>query len=140
MDVWIWILKFLLQSLAFSQPMASLVNYVQIHVIALTVKDFYSTSPLIIQHLYTQLPHRIVTEITTKSLNFNPKIEDVFTWSDYINGTYTTKRGYSWILYNKEEFHDSINATQSQIWIRESMPLRKDKIPLFGLLVTNLLP
>lgn len=50
------------------------------------------------QTLYTNLPQKITDFINNTHIKFNDRVKDTFIWQHNINGTYTAKSGYAWLL------------------------------------------
>ncbi|PNX90197.1 xylogalacturonan beta-xylosyltransferase, partial [Trifolium pratense] len=78
--------------------LGSLVPYVDIHDLQLSVKDVLSTDNPHTQSLYTQLPLLGYDVINNTNFKFKDSIEEAFIWTNNKNGTYTTKSGYNWLL------------------------------------------
>jgi len=110
--------------------LGSLVPFIEIHDLQLSVKDVLSSTSPHIQHLYTHLSQEFAEAINNTHFRFNNSIEDAFIWPDNKNGAYTTKSGY--------------NYSQSWSWIWKLKLLQKyillvwlachDVVPTFSLL------
>ncbi|PNY14401.1 ribonuclease H [Trifolium pratense] len=92
----------------------TLVPYVDIHDIHLTVKDVVGGCFPYTQMIYTHLPQAALDTINNTQLSFNASLQDVFIWSHNKNGDYTTKSGYDWLLSQSEQV---IIPSHSWSWI-----------------------
>nr|ABN08697.1 RNA-directed DNA polymerase; Ribonuclease H, putative [Medicago truncatula] len=75
--------------------LGSLVPIIDIH---LTVRDVFHFNGHYTQALYTILPQPIAEFINNNNFRFNEKIDDNFIWKHNIDGVYTGKSGYLWLL------------------------------------------
>lgn len=95
----------------------SLVPIIDIHDLHLSVKDVFTFNGQHTQALYTNLPQPIANSINNTHINFNEIVEDAFIWNHNKNGVYTTKSGYSWLLYNSDSStNTSSHLSWSWIW------------------------
>jgi hypothetical protein len=78
--------------------LATIVPFVDIHDIHLTIKDVLNNPAPHTNILYTMLPAKVTTNINNLHVQFNDTIEDSFIWSSNKNGVYTAKTGYEWLL------------------------------------------
>ncbi|CAJ2635885.1 unnamed protein product [Trifolium pratense] len=78
--------------------LGTIVPYIDIHDLQLSVRDVLSSGNPHTQILYTQLPPMIFDTINNSHMKFNASIEDTFIWTNNKNGSYTTKSGYDWLL------------------------------------------
>jgi hypothetical protein len=75
--------------------LVSLILYVDILDLQLSVKDVLSTGNYHTQSLNTQLPTLVSNALNNTSFRFNDFIEDAFIWTNNKNDAYTTKSGYN---------------------------------------------
>jgi len=96
--------------------LGSLVLYIDIHDLQLSVKDvFIANNPHTI--LYTQLPHTVCDLINYTHFNFNDTIEDVVILKNNKNDTYSQKSGYNLLLKNVDPVgHNLPLHSWSWIW------------------------
>lgn len=66
--------------------LGSIVPYIDIHDLHLTVRDVLSTNDPYTRDLYSHLPPMAADSINNMHIKFNPSIEDVFIWSSNTNG------------------------------------------------------
>jgi hypothetical protein len=85
--------------------LGSLVPYVDIHDLQLSVKDVLSTGNPHTHNLYTQLSPPVSDVINNTTFRFNNK-----------NDTYTTKSGYNWLLSLRDPI-STHNPLHSWSWI-----------------------
>lgn len=93
--------------------LGTLVPYIDIHDIHLSVKDMISSNNPHTQVFYTILPPLVSDIINNMHMNFNDTIEDSFIWSSNKNGIYTTKSGYRWLISQNA---NNENHSWSWIW------------------------
>jgi len=110
----------------------SLVPIIDIHDLQLTVRDVFTYDGQPTQALYTTLPHTIAELINNSHINFNERVEDTFIWKENINGAYTAKSGYSWLLGNSVPTNNPPNMV-SWSWIKSHATGARSTIFLAGL-------
>ncbi|GAU20604.1 hypothetical protein TSUD_33400 [Trifolium subterraneum] len=93
----------------------TLVPYVDIHDLQLTVKDVVGGVYPYSQILYSHLPQTALDIINNTQLTFNDSLEDVFVWTHNKNGVYITKSGYDWLLAQTDQVTIPLNSW-SWIW------------------------
>lgn len=93
-----------------SGSLAPLVPYIDIHDLQLTIKDVISSPAPHTNILYTTLPPDIANHINNLKVRFNDSIEDTFVWSPNINGVYTAKSGYNWLLSRSNNINTASNS------------------------------
>lgn len=64
--------------------------------------------------LYTEIPENIKTLLQGKSFHFNTDVQDLYIWKENINGSYSTKSGFSWLL--DQRANNYRDQTWSWIW------------------------
>ncbi|CAJ2646060.1 unnamed protein product [Trifolium pratense] len=96
--------------------LGTIVSYIDIHDLQLSVRDVLSSGNPHTQILYTQLPPMIFDTINNSHMKFNASIEDTFIWTNNKNGSYTTKSGYDWLLSLRDPGITS-NPSHSWTWI-----------------------
>jgi hypothetical protein len=96
--------------------LGSLVLYVDIHDLQLSVKDVLSKGNPHTHSLYTQLPPLTSDVINNTNFKFNDSIEDTFIWTNNKNDTYATKSGYNWLL-SLRDLGTIHNLLHSWSWI-----------------------
>lgn len=87
----------------------------------LIVKDFFSNKQPYLNLMSTKLSPNVTLEVNTKSLKFNINNEDIFICPGNLNGNYTLKYGYLWLLRdNHKTIIHHINFHHSQSWTENS--------------------
>jgi len=99
-----------------SGPLTPLVPYIDIHDLQLTIKDVISSPTPHTNILYTTLPAEVANHINNLNVRFNDSVEDTFVWSPNINGVYTAKSGYHWLLSHSNN-NNTASASISWNWI-----------------------
>ncbi|GAU25827.1 hypothetical protein TSUD_30910 [Trifolium subterraneum] len=118
--------------------LGSLVPYVDIHDLQLSVKDVLSIGNPHTQSLYTQLPPLASDIVNNANFKFNDSIEDAFIWTNNKNDTYTTKSGYNWLL-SLRDLVINHNPSHSWSWIWKIQLPEKIKF-FFWLACHNFVP
>jgi hypothetical protein len=116
----------------------SIVPYIDIHDLHLTIRDVLSTNGPHTRDLYSHLPLMAADFINNMHIKFNPSMEDVFIWSSNKNGVYTTKCGYNWLMSRTNMVTHS-NTISSWSWIWKFKLPEKHKF-LFCLACHNSVP
>jgi len=81
------------------------------------VRDVFTYNGQYTQALYTTLPQLIAESINNTRIRFNERVDDTFIWNHNINGTYTAKSRYSWLLSHSESnINPSAIVSWSWIW------------------------
>jgi len=118
--------------------LGSLVPYIDIHDLQLTIKDVLSPNDPHIHILYTNLSFEDSEHINHIHMNFNDTFEDVVIWSNKKNGTYSPKSGYNWLLQNTDSAGQN-RSLYTWCWIWKVQLPEKYKF-LFWLACHNLAP
>jgi len=69
--------------------LASLVPYIDIHDLHLSIKDVIDSPTPHTNILYTMLPPEVAININNSNVQFNESVDDMFVWSPNANGVYT---------------------------------------------------
>jgi len=97
--------------------LGSLVPYIDIHDLQLTIKDVLFANDPDTNIIYTNLSSEASEHINRIHMNFNDTTEDVVIWSNRKNGTYSPKSGYNWLLQNSDSCGQNLSLyTWSWIW------------------------
>jgi hypothetical protein len=96
--------------------LGSIVPYIDIHDLQLTIKDVLTANDPPTNILYTNLLHVASDLINHIHMNFNDIVEDVVIWRNKKNGTYSLKSGYNWLLYNADPAGQNLSL-HSWYWI-----------------------
>jgi len=122
-NIWFqpWILK---------QPLCDLIQDISPTDICLKIKDLWNHERCIIESLHTTFPSTITQAIQNLNLCIIPSIEDTWIWNGNLNGEYSTRCGYHWLLSRHEV--EIFKDTWSWIW---KLPSQLVFNSLFGKLV-----
>ncbi|CAJ2643293.1 unnamed protein product [Trifolium pratense] len=118
--------------------LGTLVPYVDIHDLHLTVRDVLTFDSPHSRILYTQLPPSASVLINNFHIRFNDSIDDAFIWPSNKNGSYTAKSGYSWLM-SQNNSATTPSLTHSWTWIWK-FPLPEKIKFLFWLACHNSVP
>lgn len=104
--------------------LSKLVPYVDIHDTQLSKSDIYVNGAWNFNSLYTNLPHHILEFIQGLYFHPNAEVEDAFIWKGKLDGMYSAKAVYDWMLGQKYPRSSDLN-TVSWKWIWTLPGLRK---------------
>ena len=76
----------------------SIIPFIYIHEMHLTVKDMLSTNDPRSEVLYSHLPLATFEFIKNMLIKFNPSTKDVLAWTSNKSGAYSNKSSYTWLL------------------------------------------
>ncbi|KAK7269581.1 hypothetical protein RIF29_22313 [Crotalaria pallida] len=82
------------------EPLCRKVPWVATQDIALKVKDVCWQGVWHWDCIYTLLPHEVRQSISRSGIIINESIPDCITWKGALNGVYTAKSGYAWLIEN----------------------------------------
>lgn len=85
-----------------------------IHDVDLKIRDIYYHYDRHFNDLYTPLPDNITQSISSMHFVFNEHIQDCFIWEGNLDGTYTAKTSYKWLLNKNQGWSSTLEW--SWIW------------------------
>lgn len=88
---------------------SSLVPFVDIHDIDLTLKDLIVGNEWNFDALYTTLPENCKEYLTSKPTLLNNAVTDCFIWSSQLDGTYSAKSRYAWLSHQHNDNNNMAN-------------------------------
>ncbi|XP_057419022.1 uncharacterized protein LOC130713254 [Lotus japonicus] len=99
--------------------LCDIVPVVDIHDIDLTVRDVFSEGSFNSSLLYTELPPEVNQFLFTfKHVFFDSGTRDCLIWAHNMNGNYTVKDGFQWLLHQEEVDVDSgpVGGLWNVVW------------------------
>ncbi|KAK7266231.1 hypothetical protein RIF29_18873 [Crotalaria pallida] len=81
-----------------NEPLCQKVPWVATQDTALRVRDVWKQGSWQLQNVYTLLPNEIQHVIISSDVLINDAIPDCVTWRGAMNGVYTAKSGYEWLI------------------------------------------
>lgn len=93
--------------------LSKLVLYVDIHDIHLRISDVLPDGYWNLALLYTQLPQHALENIQGLTVTLSSDVEDAFIWTGRLDGTYSAKAGYDWLLTQR---NNTITASNVCSW------------------------
>ncbi|KAK7256424.1 hypothetical protein RIF29_29870 [Crotalaria pallida] len=96
-----------------SELLCNKVPWVAIQDTVLRVKYVWSQEAWLFNTVYTILPPDVQNEITGSEVMVNEGIPDCYSWKGMIDGVYSVKAGYYWLLDSQA----SVASHQSWSWV-----------------------
>lgn len=95
-------------------PLCGKVDFVNIQDTNLKIRDVFRDNSWQLQHLASFIPKNIMHVVQRITWVLNDHVHDMVIWKGNLNGSYTAKSSYPWLLKNR--FGDQLTYVWNWIW------------------------